>query len=434
MLNFSTVKLTKEGLDVDMKYKAALLVSLLLLFSCPAVCAQPDISAPAAVLADAQTGLVLYQKDADAKMYPASTTKIMTAILVLEMGNMDDIITASHAAVNSISYDSSKIGLYEGEKMSVRDLFYGLILASGNDAANVLAEHVCGSIEDFVKLMNEKAAELGAENTHFVNTHGLHDEKHYTTARDLTLIASHAMSLPEFRETVSTRVYKIEPTNKFDEERTLVSTNHLLDPASQYYYKYATGIKTGYTSDSGFCLVSSAANDESEFVCVVLGAQPQEGKTMSFVDTKILLDYAFSLKRQPIAKKGDVMSSVPLDNSYSDEAFLEAASTLTVLLPEGAETSGLEKLEYIKAVIKAPIARGELLGRMEYWYDGVMVGSVNMNAVSDYAKMPAAFVLKPLYGLIGSMGIYLLLLLVIIILILVSMSVKGKKKKGAKFE
>ena len=393
-----------------------LFFSIILSFSAHAAA---EISAPCAVLIDADTGVVLYEKDADKRMYPASTTKIMTAVLAIENGNMDEILTASGNAVNSISYDSSKIDLVEGEQMSYKDLVYGLIIASANDAANVLAEHIAGSTDEFVKLMNAKAAEIGAENTHFINAHGLHDDNHYTTARDLSKIARYAMTLPLFRDAVMQTAYKIAPTNKTENERTLTTTNMLLNRFSSYYYQYATGIKTGYTSHAGYCLVSSASYNDMNLIGVVLGAEAKDGETMSFVDTRAMYRWAFTtLSSQTIVKKGSIIGSAPLKNSYSDEAILETESDIKAVLPEGVTSEDLKTEIVLNENIKAPIEAGDMLGRADYYYKGSLVTSTGLLAVSAYKAIPLPFILKPVYKIFSWTGSYIILAIIILYLFL----------------
>jgi len=407
-----------------MKFKyMVIFISFLLFFSINAS-ASFEINSPTAVLIDADTGFVLYDKNSDQKMYPASTTKIMTAILAIEKGNMDDTVTASFYAVNSIEYDSTKLGLYEGETISFKDLFMSLVVCSANDAANVVAEHISGSVDEFVKLMNKRAVELGAINTHFVNPSGLHSEEHISTAKDLAVLARYAMTLPQFREAVSTRQYKINPTNKYNEIRILNSTNHLTNPHSVYYYEYATGIKTGYTTKSKSCLVSSASKNGSNLIVVVLGGENIDGKSSAFVDSKNLFEYGFNnFKPQTIINKGDIISSLPIKNAKgTKEIILEAADTKCIILPEGVSVSDLKKKEYIREVIKAPIAKGEMMGKMEYWYNDLKLCETEMLAITSYSKQPFIFILN----ILKSVWFY------IIAFVLLILRFKPKKRRRRK--
>ena len=413
-----------------LKYKtAALIMGFIMLFSLPCAAA-PELSVPSAVLVDASSGLVLFDKNKDARVYPASTTKIMTAIIAIEHseGRLSDMFTASYAAVNSISFDSSKANLLEGEQMSYHDLIFALLIASANDAANVLAENIAGSSEEFVKLMNEKAAELGAASTHFQNPHGLHDENHYTTPADMAKIARYAMTLPLFKEAVSNREYTIPATN-MQPERNLVSTNQLLSRSSKYYYEYAKGIKTGYTTEAGYCLVSAAETSDRQLIAAVFGADPKAEEMFSFVDSKKLLSYGINtLKSSVIASKGDILSSVPLRNSYADNAILEASETISVILPEGADPSAVTKNITLNKNISAPIEAGEVLGNVEFLYGGTTIASCSLAAVSQYKKMPLAFIFRPVYKIIKAIGVYVIAAFAVILLLLIS----AEKKRRAK--
>jgi len=412
--------------------------SLILVFilSLPLICcADVSVNSPAAILVDASSGNIFYEKNSDKKMYPASTTKIVTAILAIESGKLEEnpTLTASFYAVNSIDYDSSKINLSEGEKMSFENLLYSLIIASANDAANVLAESICKTPEEFVDLMNKKVKEIGCENTHFTNPHGLHDEDHYTTAADLAKIAVYAMKLPFFAEAVKMTKYTVPPTNIMEEERSLSSTNQLIDKKSRYYYSAATGIKTGYTSHAGYCLVASAENGDKKLISVVLGAEPNAEQTFSFVDSRALLKYGFeSTQVYTPAKESDIISSIPIKNGFADEALLTAGSTVNLLLPEDADPESIEKKEYIKAVVKAPVKAGDKLGRMEYWYKGVKIGQCDMLAVSDYSRIPLAFIFKPIYKLFKSAVFYILLALALLVMFLYSSFKKERRRRRRK--
>lgn len=241
------------------------LFTLILFFSFLPVYAdseEPQITADAAILIDSNTGKILYSKNENEKMYPASTTKIMTAILTIENCNLDDTVTVPYEAIASIPSGYSVAALQPGEKLTVNQLLQVLMVHSANDAANVLAYHVAGSIESFATMMNTKVSELGLENTHFTNPSGKHDENHYTTAYDLSKIMQYCMKNSTFRTLAGLKSCVIPATNKYD-ERIFSSTNELLT-ASNYYYKYAIAGKTGYTTEAKNCLVSVANKDDLE--------------------------------------------------------------------------------------------------------------------------------------------------------------------------
>ena len=233
----------------------------------------PDTShAEAALLMDMRSGRLIYGKNTTERLYPASTTKMMTGILALESPMMGDTVTATYEALQSITLEDSHMGILIGENLTMTDLLNGTLVYSANDAANVIAVHVGGSIQAFVDMMNAKAQELGMENTHFQNPCGVHDDNHYTTAEDLAILARYCMQNETFREIVAKPSYHIDPTNKYGLNRDLPSTNLFLNTARSAYYIYTpcTGIKTGTTEAAGHCLVASAEYNELSLLSVVL--------------------------------------------------------------------------------------------------------------------------------------------------------------------
>ena len=224
------------------------------------------------LMMEKDTGDVLYERNAYEKMYPASTTKILSAIIVLERCDLDEIATVSSLAIRSVPATYKLSNIQVGERLRVEDLLYTMLIPSANDAANVLAEHVAGSISAFAEIMNDKARELGCTNSNFTNPSGIHDENHYTTAYDLALIAKYAMNFDVFRKIVTTDTYTLPSTDLYPKsDRTFTISNSLVRPSDKaYYYEYATGIKTGFTNPSKDCVVASAKKDDVEFIIVVL--------------------------------------------------------------------------------------------------------------------------------------------------------------------
>lgn len=250
----------------------------------------PDISSDAAILIERSTGTVLYSKNATKSEYPASTTKIMTALLTLENCELDETVTFSKTAIYALPTGASHIGMTPGEELSVLNCLYGLLLPSANEVANALAERVSGSMNDFVELMNKRAKELGCVNTNFVNPNGLHDDEHITCAYDLALIFMACLDTPNFISIDQTTTYVIGATNLVDETRPIKTTHKMLLSDSDYYDERVICGKTGHTDEAGGCLVTYASSDGLELVCVVLNAeQPAE-----YEDTETLLDYGFS--------------------------------------------------------------------------------------------------------------------------------------------
>ena len=276
----------------------------------------------AVILFNTNTGSIVYQKNAYKKMYPASTTKIITAIITLENCNLDDTATVSENAINlPAGYVSAYLQV--GEKLSINDLLHLLLIVSANDAANVLAEHVGGSTENFSNMMNSKAKEIGCKNTNFTNPYGCHNENHYSTAYDLCLIANYAMQNEVFRQIVSTKTYTTSPTS-MSESKKLMNTNRLLHQYNRednseniFYYEYATGIKTGYTEQAKNCLVASAKKDNIEYIAVILSSQTSEDNYNSqrYSDTKNLFSTAFeNYSLHTIKNMDDIITTVEIPN------------------------------------------------------------------------------------------------------------------------
>lgn len=250
----------------------------------------PEIVAESAIIMDADTGAVLYTKDADSKQYPASITKVMTALLAIENCSMDDVITFSDTAVNGIEAGSSTAGINVGAKLTVRDTLYALMLVSANEAGAAIAEHISGSNEAFAKLMTSRAKELGCTGTNFKNPHGLPDEEHYTTAHDMGLILKQAMKYEDFRTISSTNSYTLEKSDTLTNTLELWNHAKILRESSDYYYEYIEGAKTGYTRAALNTLVTFAKKDNVELLCVIL---KDYGADNSYYDTAKLFTWGF---------------------------------------------------------------------------------------------------------------------------------------------
>ncbi len=265
-------------------FRRTIAVVLFICFLSPGVTwamSPPSTIAEAICLVDADTGRVLYGKNQDKIMYPASTTKIVTLMTALKRGDLNSTVTVSRKAANC---DGSSLDLETGDQLLLKDLLYGLMLVSGNDAAEAVAEHIGGSIPTFVGWMNQEAKGIGANKTHFTNPHGLPDPiNHFTTASDLALITVEAFKLPAFKKIVATREYTIAFRNKA-KVRTIANTNKILK-----LYPGATGVKTGYTEEAGDCLVASAKRGDTELIVVILNSDER------WAEAGQLLDYGFSL-------------------------------------------------------------------------------------------------------------------------------------------
>lgn len=361
----------------------------------PVLPEDPDILAKAALLVDANTGEVVYAKNEHQELYPASLTKIMTALLTLEAVDggkltMDQPLTATVSALEGLSSDGSSAGIKVGETMPVRDLLYCMLVVSANEACDILAEAVSGSVSAFVTAMNEKAASLGCENTHFVNPNGLHDPQHYTSAWDMYLITRAAMEHPDFMTICNTASITIPATN-MSGERTLYTTNHLLSNWRVIGYRdtRAQGIKTGSTDAAGHCLVSSAIQGSLHFVSVILGADRVEengkGNIRSFSETSRMFDYGFNnFAYKTIINPDEPIQEVPVTLSKLDHVTVHPAKELEVLMPKTLDEDHLQRtITLNQESVEAPVAAGDVLGTMELSYDGKVYATVDLLAMHD---------------------------------------------------
>lgn len=362
-----------------MKFKrkiGRILVLFCLLFSHFSLAVEPNVASSAAILVESSTGKILFEKNAYEKMYPASTTKVMTAILVLENCDLEEMATVSRNAVFSIPPGYVNCNLRENEQMRVKDLMYALMVKSANDAAVVLAEYVGGSVEGFADKMNEKAKELGCQNTHFVNPNGIHHENHYSTAYDLYLMARYAMKNETFRNYVSTVSYTLPATNQYSaQDRVCLTTNDMIRPNSRYYQENVIGIKTGYTAEAKNCLISAARENNVELISVVLHAGTNaEGLSERYLDTKALFHYGFNdFAFGDIVKANDVVKNIEIANGNKDTRNLNllAKDTLTTYLNKEIDLNNLTPEITLHENLEAPIVAGSVLGEMTYVVDNI---------------------------------------------------------------
>ncbi|WZL71555.1 D-alanyl-D-alanine carboxypeptidase [Clostridiaceae bacterium 35-E11] len=354
-----------------------------------AVTSPPTISAPSGILIDGDTGDILYEKNAHKPMYPASTTKIMTAILTLENANLQDKVIIDK---DTPFVDGSRIYVIEGEIFTVEQLLYALLIDSANDAAVALAKHISGSIDDFAKLMNKRAKELGAKNTHFVNPNGLPNEKHITTAYDLAMIGKYAMTIPKFSEIVQTVRYQIPPTNKQSETRYLKTSNRFLwgvGSKSKINYKgkwidikydIIEGIKTGYTVQAQQCLVASAQKNGHRLISVVLKA---EGANI-YSDSRTLIDYGFdNFKFIKLTDANSKVQAVSIKNGQEKQVNIVTQHDLYKAIPSNENLSTIEQDIQVKKNITAPIKKQQILGTIVYKAGNKYLGEVNLIAAQS---------------------------------------------------
>ena len=356
----------------------------------------PEIQCQAALLMDQETGAVVYAKNEKQEMYPASLTKIMTALLVLEAVedgrlSLSQEITASASALMGLPDDGSTAGIREGETLTVEDLLRCMLIVSANEACTILAEAASGSVDSFVEAMNAKAEVLGCANTHFVNPHGLHDPRHYTTAWDMYLITREAMTHPEFMTICNTSYCTIPATN-LGPERTLRSTNYLINgwTTRGYLNSDAHGIKTGSTSQAGHCLVSSAIRGSMSLVSVVLGGERKtlddgEIRTYSFYDTNQLFRWGFeNFSYQTVLKAKDPVQEieVALADPNENHVTVHPADDVDVLLPNDLTVEDLERTVALKGeTVEAPVAEGDVLGTITLSHGDTVYATVDLLAM-----------------------------------------------------
>lgn len=348
-----------------------LLICLAVLLALPAaaLCEQVTTSATACIVIDADSGRVLLEHNAHQALPMASTTKVMTALLAIERGSLTDKVTCSRSA---FGVPGTSIYLSEGETLTLEQMLYGLMLASGNDAAVAIAEHIGGTAEDFCALMTERARELGCENTVFLTPHGLPCEGHHTTCHDLALIAREAMTHPVFRQIVSTTRAKI-PWEGREYDRVLNNKNRLLTT-----YEGATGIKTGYTKAAGRCLVFGAERDGLKIIGVVLNCYDWFDEAARLMDTAFAEYEAITLLRA-----GDCLRTLPVERSGGAEVSAVLAADLTCV----AEKNALPAVELsLPDSVTAPVAEGQSLGEARLVWQGETLCAVPVIAAHDVPR------------------------------------------------
>ncbi len=393
------------------------------------------VDAKAAILVDTAHGEVLYEQNAHEKLYPASITKVMTALLIIEAVeqgklSLDQPITASNIVNDRMIAGASTQNIKVGEVMPLRDVLACALIPSANEACNILAETVAGSLSGFVELMNKRAAELGAENTHFVNPHGLHDDDHYTTAWDIYLISNEAMKYPLFREMVTSKNYTVPATN-ITKERILHDTNALISNFNRtgYLYEYATGIKTGYTPEAGYCLASSATKGNRSLIAVVLGCERTPGTTGSegftyFTESKKLLEFGFNnFSRRVILDGTDPLLTVPVALSEeADQVVAEPKGSIEATLPNDWDvkdfTFDAVPLEEFAESATAPIKKGQVLGKVTVSYRDKTYGTLDLVAVADVERSELLYRLDQIERFFSPLWVRILLLVVILLLLI----------------
>jgi D-alanyl-D-alanine carboxypeptidase (penicillin-binding protein 5/6) len=328
----------------------------------------PGISASSAIVMDVQTGRILYAKNIHSKKPMASTTKILTALLALENSSPETVVKVPKQAVG---VEGSSIYLQYDEKLKMEDLVYGLMLRSGNDSAVAIANHISGSVEEFSKLMNRRSKELGANNTNFVNPHGLHDDQHYTTAYDLALISRKSLLNKQFKKIVSTKLWTADREGFkyfYNKNKTLTQ------------YEGGDGVKTGFTTKSGRCLVTSATRNGMQLVTVVLNAPNW------FQDSYHLLDYSFDqYEPYDVIKQDTYLKSISVKNGKKSETAIIAKENVVIPVTKEEKDKVVSVIE-VDEVIEAPVTRNMKVGKLKIYLDGKPIYTTDLYTREDIER------------------------------------------------
>ncbi len=399
-----------------------------------------ELNADIVLLASIDDGTVLLAKNNDKRTPPASLTKIVTATLALQhFTDLDQIIEADETSIMEISgTGSSNANIQVGEKMSVRDLLYCLLVHSANEAANILGTQVAGSIADFVKMMNEYVKSIGCKNTHFVNCHGLDDEEQYTTADDMLLITLKALEYPVFKEITSTTKYTVPKTNMSD-ERYLYTTNWMMNPGHpSYYYEYVSGVKTGTTTRAGRCIVSTASKDGYNYIGIVMGAKNEDSdENEALLECKRIFQWAFeNIKLSTVVSSTTTVTVVDVELNWdTDHLRLVPASDLSLLVPTGNDAGSVmvKVLEdQTPKTVSAPIKQGDVLGKAQVLYADEEIATIDLVAAETVTRSPLLWFFNILKNIFSSNIFKLILALVIIFIaayIFLIFRYKNKKKR-----
>ncbi len=427
-----------------MKKKISLLISTILVvctvFSTALVPAQAanyknsvKVASKSALLVNLDTGQTVYEKAADAKRYPASTTKIMTYIIVAEHVNnfartMVEIKQSVLDTLNGTGSSMANVGAHVGKKMSVLDLLYSMMVPSGNDAAVVLADYIGGgSIEKFVSMMNKKAKDLGCKNTHFMNPDGLHDKNHYTTASDLAKMAQYALTLPEFSKITNSTTYYVT-----GDSFPLVTTNYLIDAnrGGEYYYQYAKGIKTGTTDEAGHCLVTVGSADGYSYLGVFLkspyNADPAKDVYGTMIDAKELFRWSLTkLELNQVASSETPMREEKLNLAWGKSSVqLVPEKNINAIVPKNFKESDIKVETSVPDSIDAPVKKGDVVGKAVVYYTGSKVKSktklaeVNLVSSETVERSGILYVFSVIQNIITSRWFIVVIAAIVLLLIL----------------
>lgn len=437
------------------KKSISLIISIFLvclIFTSPAAAYKPStftLTAEGCIIANVDTDAVIYEKNADEKLYPASLTKIMTAVVVLdECEDLENtILTCNQDTLNLLlGTDSSVFNLVGGEQLPALELLYILLVHSANDAANTLAEHFGGTIPGFVDKMNAKAKELGMTNTHYMNAHGLHDENHYTTPRDMYTLTKYALKNETFKKIFGTVRHTVPATNMNPKTRILATTVFIQDPNTSLpntYYRPVDGGKTGYTDPAGRCLTTYAEEDGITYVCVVMKCPVKNEAGVKvryeFAETKQLYEWVFNeFEYREVYDTATPVGECPVELSMDTDAVAVALKkSVNAVVPKAAETSSFKvDVELFKSPAEAPIALGQELGTATISYAGetlatvpvVAINSVEKSGMLAFVKTVTDFFSGSVFGII--VLIIVLIILALILYIIISNHNRKKRRRN----
>ena len=386
--------------------KILIIVACLIAILMPYVQAkEPEITATSGIVIDCIDGKILYSKNADEKLYPASLTKVLTAILVVEKCDLQDTVTINQSAIDKVESGYLTANLKAGEVFTVEQLLNLLLISSYDDVANALAEHVAGSEEEFVNMMNEKAKEIGCTNSNFLNCHGEHDTNHYSTAHDMALIANYAVKFEAIRNIAQVTEYGLPATTIYTgNDRYFYTSNEMLQTGSKNYYKYAKGLKTGFTTPAGNCLMAYAEKSGLKLVSVTMKSTTSNSR---YEDSEAILEYAFDTNTiRTIAEAGTNIQTVTVKKARKEDKKLNVVleKPITAVVKVENEETPIEPQINLNSKIKAPIKKGTVLGTVSYEIEGKTYTG-NLIAENDVKKSKTGLVFLLIFiGLIVLFG------------------------------
>lgn len=400
-----------------------------------------EVQSTCAYVASMDTGAVLYAKNADQRAYPAALTNIMTAVVLCEQvaDLPGTVITVPEEAYTMLLGTGAAItGLKPGEQLTANDLLHAIILSAAPDSAISIAYHISGGIPVFLEQMNQKAKALGMANTRFNNVTGLEDENHYTTAEDMYKLCAYAMNIAAIKEAAKLKRYTIAATNK-SAARTISTANYLVDAATNYYYRYAAGLKTGYTDEAGRCLAAVASYEGYSYICILMKAPNRVGNRAEFTDAKNIFKWAFTdFEYKTVVSNEELIGEIGVELAWDvDHIPLYPESSVSALIPKTADNSTIT-IQYdfdINKSIEAPVKKGQRIGKGRVFYAGQELGQVNIVAGETVEKNAYLGFVRTLRNIFRSSLFRALLLLVVLIILafilfVIFINRKKRRRKG----